>query len=535
MWKNKVRSFLGQLLNLIKRNAREIFFGLYLMAVLSISVAASAQNGVQYGTMMFFTLVLVSVCLIVPKMSAKIRSVNCEVFVPEKKGVIRFMCVFSLVCFAFFLFWFIAYFPGAFSPDSINQYGQAVQGRYNDWHPALHTLFAFTLPLKLTGISASIVLFQIVCFALVLGVVATTVYRFCGKKWAIALMLPVVISPWTYNIAMHPWKDVSFALAAALCMAVAIQIYCRKDVSIRKMVLFVVLLTFATVFRHNGILFTGMLVFALFFQMPVKRWLILLGLFVAAIGFVRGPLYTVLDVEKPGNRVVETMGFPLSVVMYVAKECPECLNDETSEFVDLLTRAEPNWKSNYDLTGFPSIKYGKIDLAVIEDAGRLKILRMMAKCVLTDPVHSAIAVVAMTSIVYGLEINCDHEIERMPNEYKIGYGGNAALKKIADNYSMVVRKTPIRFIIATIGMPILVMLAFILFRTRPSKDDYKRVLLCLPIFTYDFGTMLVMSGAESRFFYVTMLVCPLVVSVMLRKPVPDVPEEKNGALSENSN
>lgn len=532
MWKGKLDYFLEQTLGLVKRNAREILFGLYLVIALSISVAASAQNGVQYGTMMFFSLVVVSVCLTVPKLSVKIRALNCDDFVPEKKGLIRFSCIFSLICFALFLFWFIAYFPGAFSPDSINQYKQAAQGRYNDWHPALHTLFAFTLPLKLTGIRASVVFFQIVCFDLVLGVVAATVYRFCGKKRALILMLPVVISPWTYNIAMHPWKDVSFALAAALCMVVAIQIYCRKHASTGKLVLLVVLLMFATVFRHNGILFTGMLIFALFFQMPIKRWLLLLGLFVAAIGFVRGPLYTMLDVEKPSNRVVETMGFPLSVIMYVAKECPECLNDETSEFVYQLTRAEPNWKSNYDLTGFPSIKYGKIDLAIIENAGRLKIMWMTAKSILSDPVHSAIAVVAMTSIVYGLEINCDHEIERMPNEHN---GGNVALRKIADNYSMVVRKTPIRFFIATIGMPLLVMFAFILFRTRPRKDDYKRVLLCLPIFTYDFGTMLVMSGAESRFFYVTMLICPLVVSIMLRESVPNVPKEKNCALPENTN
>lgn len=518
----------------LKRNIKEILFGLYLIIVLSISVAASAQNGVQYGTMMFFSLVLISVCLIVPKVSAKIRGANCETYVPEKKSLIRFSCVFSLVCFVLFLFWFVAYFPGAFSPDSINQYGQAVSGRYNDWHPALHTLFAFTLPLKLTGINASIVFFQIVCFALVLGVVATTVYQFCGKRWAVALMLPVVISPWTYNIAMYPWKDVSFALAATLCMVVAVHIYYRKGVSIGKLVLFVVLLTFATVFRHNGILFTGMLVFALLFQMPVKKWLLVLGFFVVSLGVVRGPLYTMLDVEKPGNRVVETMGFPLSVIMYVAKECPECLNDETSEFVGLLTRSEPNWKSIYDLTGFPSIKHRGIDLTTIENAGRLKIMRMMTKSVLADPVHSAIAVVAMTSVVYGLEINCDHEIVIMPNEYGIRYGGNVFLKKIAENYSMIVRKTPVRFFIATIGMPILVMIAFMLFRTRLCKGDFKRIVLCLPILSYDFGTMLVMSGAESRFFYVTMLVCPLVVAIMLRESVVDVPKKKNRALSENT-
>ena len=523
MWKDK-----------LKRNFKEILFGVYLIVVLSISVAASAQNGVQYGTTMFFFLVVVSVCLIVPKVSSKIRTINCEAIVPEKKSLIRFSSVFSLVCFAFFLFWFAAYFPGAFSPDSINQYEQAVLGRYNDWHPALHTLFAFTLPLKLTGIGASIVFFQIICFVLVLGIIATTVYQFCGKKWAIALMFPVVVSPWTYNIAMYPWKDVSFALAAALCMVIAVHIYYRKDVSTGKLVLFVVLLTLATLFRHNGILFTGMLVFALFFQIPIKKWLLVLGLFIASLGFVRGPLYTMMDVEKPGSRVVETMGFPLSVIMHVAKECPECLNDETSEFVGLLTHSEPNWKSSYDLTGFNSIKFSKIDLAVIENAGRLKIMRMMTNSVFADPVHSAISIVAMTSIVYGLEINCDHEIGIMPNEYGITYGGNAILRKIAENYSMIVRKTPIRFFTATIGMPILIMIAFMLFRTRLCKEDSKRLVLCLPILSYDFGTMLIMSGAESRFFYVTMLVCPLVVALMLRETAPYVPKKKNRALSENT-
>ena len=525
MWKDK-----------LKRNFKEILFGVYLIVVLSISVAASAQNGVQYGTTMFFFLVVVSVCLIVPKVSSKIRTINCEAFVPEKKSLIHFSCIFSLVCFAFFLFWFAAYFPGAFSPDSINQYEQAVLGRYNDWHPVLHTLFAFTLPLKLSGISASIVFFQIVCFALVLGVVATTVYQFCGKKWAIALMLPVVVSPWTYNIAMYPWKDVSFALAAALCMVIAVHMYYRKDVSTSKLILFVMLLTFATVFRHNGILFTGMLIFALFFQIPKKKWLLVLGLFIASLGFVRGPLYTMMDVEKPSNRVVETMGFPLSVIMYVAKECPECLNEETSEFVGLMTRTEPNWKKNYELTGFNSVKWadGGVDYSVIESAGRLKIMRMMAKSFFSDPVHSAMAIVGVTSIVYGLEINCDHEIVIMPNVYGITYDGNAFMSDITEKYSMFVRKTPIRFFVATIGMPILVMLAFILFRTRLCKDDFKRVVLCLPILSYVSGTMLLMSGAESRFFYVTMLVCPLVVTIMLRESVVDTPKKKNLAFSENT-
>jgi hypothetical protein len=41
------------------------------------------------------------------------------------------------------------------------------------------------------------------------------------------------------------------------------------------------------------------------------------------------------------------------------------------------------------------------------------------------------------------------------------------------------------------------------------------------------GTMLFLSGAESRFFYVNLLIYPLVVVIMLRKAVAEIREGKN--------
>lgn len=521
----------------IKKNVKEIFFGFYLIAVLLISVVASMQSESHYGTTMFFLLVVITTYLLVPRISEKIRSINSIEPVTDAKKQVRFFCVFTIGCLLVFLFWFLAYYPGAYSPDSINQYKQAATGRYNDWHPVLHTLLIFTLPLKLTGANASIVFFQIAYFSLVLGIVSTIVYRYSGRWWALILMFPIVLSPWTYNIAMYPWKDVAFAFAATLCMAMAVKIYYDRKTSVIELVILAVLLMMATIFRHNGILFSGTLLVALLFQISLKRWGLLVLFVVVALGLVRGPIYAGLGVEKPGNRVVETMGFPLSVIIYVAKECPECLNEETSDFVERMTRIQPEWKENYNLTGFPSIKYAGdgVDFEVIESSGRLKIMRMMMNCILADPIHSITAIVAMTSVVYGLEINCDHELSIMPNEYEIVYSGNKSLKKKAETYSQLVKKTPIRFFLATIGMPLIVMLAFMLFRTNATKDDFKRVALCTPILTYDFGTMFIMSGAESRFFYVTMLVCPLVVCVMLGKPVNERPKGNDKTFAENTN
>ena len=71
------------------------------------------------------------------------------------------------------LIYYIACYPGLFSPDSIEQSQQALgKINYNDWHPALHTLLFFTLPLKLTsGWMGSIVLLQIIIQFLIIIII----------------------------------------------------------------------------------------------------------------------------------------------------------------------------------------------------------------------------------------------------------------------------------------------------------------------------------------------------------------------------
>lgn len=531
MLKNKICKLAMPLSFFFKKSIKEIIFGLYLTIVLLVSVLATMQSGSGYGTLMFFCLVLLSVVLLVPKISRfimNLKDYNSEIL--DNKW--KIFGLYSLLSFCLFFFWFIAYLPGGFSPDSIVQLQQAFDGRYDDWHPVLHTLLLFTLPLKLTGSVVSIVFIQLILFSLVLGFLASSVYMYIGKKWTAICLLPIIISPWTLNIAMFPWKDVLFSLGAVLCMVCAASIYFRHDLQVLciwKIVLFSVLLAFTTILRHNGILFTATLVLALFFYMPKKRWIFLVSIFIFVVGAVRGPLYSALDVKAPGYRIVETMGFPLTVITHVAKSCPSCLDTETAGFVDSLTAPVPNWKNKYDLTGFNSIKHidDGVDFDVIERAGRIKIMKMMLNCFLNAPVQSVVAVGAMTSIVYGLEVNCDNDPEIMSNNFGITYSGSKTLQSLVVFYTNVVRKTPVHFFISTIGMPLIIMIAFILFRSRFTKRDLKRALLCSPIFAYDLGTMLFLSGAESRFFYVNLLIYPLVVVIMLRKAVAEIPEGKN--------
>ena len=60
-------------------------------------------------------------------------------------------------------------------------------------------------------------------------------------------------------------------------------------------------------------------------------------------------------------------------------------------------------------------------------------------------------------------------------------------------------------------------------QTEKNKD-WKKILFVIPIFTYNYGTMLLLSGKDltgipdsSRFLFYTFLILPIVLIVMFNK------------------
>ena len=174
------------------------------------------------------------------------------------------------------ILYYIAYYPGAFSPDSFNQYEQALTNQYNDWHPVLHTLLAFKLPLLMSGgWNGSMVLFQVLCFSFSLGYCFHVIFRYAGKWFTVASMVFILTNPLSGNIAMYPWKDVAFSMGALLLMVFSLQIFMTRGKWMSEpmhMAAFISVFVLTTIFRHNAVLFTLPLLFAVLFQIHIKRF-----------------------------------------------------------------------------------------------------------------------------------------------------------------------------------------------------------------------------------------------------------------------
>ena len=438
-----------------------------------------------------------------------------------KKKLIIF-CSFSIVIFLLRLIWIFAYYPGSFSPDSISQYKQALSGNYSDWHPVWHTILFFTIPLKIFGNPASIVIMQNIYFALILGYMAITIVEIWSIKAAIISIAYIVLNPYTGYIMLYPWKDVGFALGGLLCFVIAVRLVLKNKNTNKlwKMIVLGILLSWTTVFRHNAILFTASLVVVLAFHVDKKTWTKIFVSFIISLFLIKVPFYNLLGVEKPDSRVVESMGLPLTIIGNVVKQTPELMDDELRDFAYSIASQE-QWEKNYYCGNFNSIKFTGVDTTAVEEQGYFGMLKLMFKCFKLSPNASFGALFALTDMVYGFEngLEGDNGAGITDNDYGIAYTDvkNSTCEGIVTTYSSFINKTIFKYF-RTYGVVLFVMLVLALSRlTFNSWASWKKAFMLIPIFCYDFGTMLLLTGPDSRFFFITFLVAPLNIIFALCK------------------
>lgn len=434
---------------------------------------------------------------------------------PRKKRTIIFFIAFVVV-FLLQLVWILAYFPGSFSPDSISQYGQALSGSYSDWHPVWHTILFFTVPLRLFGNPAAIVVMQTIYLAAILAYMAVAIAEIWNIQAAILSIAFIMLNPFVCYVMLFPWKDVAFALGGLLCLTMSVKLMLKKQqtYTIWKLIILGILFSWTTLFRHNAVLFTVPLLVVLLLHIEKKAWLKVFVSFAVSMFIITIPFYNAIGVDKPGNRVVEVSGLPLTVLGNVVKETPSALDEELSEFAYSIATQE-EWEENYICGNFNSIKWTSADTTAVEDKGYVGMLQVMAKCFTLSPRASFEAFFALTDIVYGFETGAEQEAGAFisDNDYGIAYTNvkNEICTTLVTTYASFINGTMFIYI-RTCGVVLFVLLVAILSRLKfNSWESWKKSFISIPILCYDFGTMLLLTGPDSRLFLITFLVAPLMI------------------------
>jgi hypothetical protein len=153
------------------------------------------------------------------------------------------------------------FFPGLMSQDSISQYGQAVTGLYNDWHPPLMAVVLRTV-LGLGGALGLLMLGQ--CLAGVFGLRALAreqmelLYgdrlpprRAAWLSLLVPLLLLAPLSPLAFYLMIF-WKDAWAAVFLLWIGALAISLF-RRGMERRRVALLLLLSVLLGLVRHNAV------------------------------------------------------------------------------------------------------------------------------------------------------------------------------------------------------------------------------------------------------------------------------------------
>ncbi len=253
--------------------------------------------------------------------------------------------------------------------------------------------------------------------------------------------------------------------------------------------------------RHNAILFTGPLVLITLVYLSRFHYRktcisILLATAILFAG-VKG-LYVCLDVQQPWYRKLEKIGVPLSIWSNVIYSNPSALPEETQESIYQLIPADLQDIYTVD-TGFNSIKsmdlvdYGSIDAISYWD-----ILKVTLQCFRYAPQETLEALAKLCDIVWEIDIPVSPmDVSIVDNNYEIQSQPISDAALFVSQLKTLLGSGLLGTLLGSIGFELFI---FIILGAVFLSGNRMAVLHLIPFFCYDFGTMLLLTGRDYRFF-----------------------------------
>ncbi|MCQ2516948.1 MAG: hypothetical protein MJ094_08825 [Saccharofermentans sp.] len=429
-------------------------------------------------------------------------------------------CLLTIAVYSIYL---LGQYPGGLSPDSVLQFDQALgHTEYSNWHPVIHTLIIFTIPVKLGKRLACIVFFQIVYFALAFGYLIYVMAKNGLNYIAVILFdIYIVFNPYLATYMMIPWKDLAFMIFSIWMIACYIQIVCTKGMWLVKWynsLSYSLALVLGNCMRHNAILFVlPLVVITLVFVVKSKKTRIMLICFFIILSIIPKTLVASMNLTPPGRRVTETIGLPATIWSNVIKTDEKLLSPDTME--KLLTIASvDDYRNVYIVGDFNELKFsGKCDNDALNDFTYGEALTYLFECFKVAPHASFEALAKLTRMFWDysgyykplkVELSCFNYCGIVSNP-------KAPMSTWVDNLKTIVNNPIGSTIFGSYGF---MMLCLFVVASSLFANNRKSFIHILPIFFYNGGTALLLSTNEDyRFFLFTIAIWFPLIFVMIKE------------------
>ncbi|MBS1586572.1 MAG: hypothetical protein JSS82_13615 [Bacteroidetes bacterium] len=151
-------------------------------------------------------------------------------------------------CIAGFLFNYYSCYPGFASPDTIDQYHQALAGRYTDWHPPVMAMLWHLLNYIVKGPQIMLLLQMLLLW----GACWLLLTQRQSVKWYICVIM-FAWAPFVQNFSGYIIKDSQMALSLLLAVVLMLRIGIKKFSEAKwEIMLCAILLVYGSIVRPNA-------------------------------------------------------------------------------------------------------------------------------------------------------------------------------------------------------------------------------------------------------------------------------------------
>jgi hypothetical protein len=399
------------------------------------------------------------------------------------------------------------------TPDTTWQWGQAVGERpLDDWHPLIHTFLVF-LPTVVVKSGWFVAVAQSFAFAALVAWTYSALMKYGYNGRAVAIVLIIsVFNPFSMAMACVLWKDTAFAytgLALTVCLVHIVETD-GDWLTVKKAVGVAALLFLASFVRHNGFFYTLPLALFLPFSVSAKnvsKTLVCIGLAAAlSIVYVWGRNAAIargtVENGNPHQRFSESVGLPMCMMAHCFVTHPEKSSPELERlFSGFGGRkfVEAKYVGSYNSFKFPLIESGGDPGKIIHEFGHDEFVRLFFETVKTYPSSAAESVLHVTSQAWS----------PVPSGQEVyGYGD-------VGWYQRALSILPGGSLIRAPGFHMLCLV--FAFCVAFGRIGRKAFVFAAPLFCYQFGTMLFLSGDDYRFFYISVLTAGVCCLALLRR------------------
>lgn len=498
----------------------DILASLYIGIVVTLSITDEISKFWIFIPITLFFVILLYYAFYIQKVGACFR-IEKERNEPKRLTLAVVIC--GGIVLLGQLFYWLAYFPGGFNLDAYGHWDQ-VHGyaQLNDWHSVVVTGIYWLL----TRINDSIefcIGVQIVLFSISYALLLRELGR-CEipRKllYFATIFVAIIPSVGMNNICII--KDVYFTVCLIWIYIFILRL--SKANEINKRVIgtvagMVMLLILITLIRHNGILIVLPIFLFLFVQFK-KNKMVLVGsviVFVLSIAFIYGPVFKIINIEKHSNIVGETTGVLMASMTNAYLKEPNQVPDDVKIFLESIADRE-EYEAHYILGEWDSCRWDFGGAELLQDEDFIKIVKYAVMTAINCPQSVYESVKENTSIVWQVVGDVDWEpwvyIEE-PNQYGISEKPVSAIRTMEIKISELSHS-----IIGCIGVWNIgsyIMIIVVLSVYLAVNNQCKKMLYAFPLIIYAWGTMLLLSGPNQRYFYYFQVMILPVLYIILQE------------------